>query len=303
MSPASPRSAPASTRRGAARAAVPLRPEPVGSPVNVAGGGPGFEAVAGGVRAVAALASREPGPAHGLPLWREGFAAYDWLLLRTSTVYFGLGAPKGDGAAVVTVPGFLGTDTYLLELHWWLRRMGYNAYASRIGRNADCPNLLLSRLLATVERAHRDTGRRVHLIGHSLGGVLARSAASHRPDLVASVVSLGSPFRGIRSHPIVLRTRDVVRRIVFGRPERQFLPAQCYTGTCTCAFVEALDRFPSAVRELAVYSRSDGVVDWRMCITGDADKDREVLGTHVGMAFNPFVYRLLAEFFAGPARA
>jgi pimeloyl-ACP methyl ester carboxylesterase len=246
-----------------------------------------------------APSEREPGPAPGLPLWREGFAAYDWLLLRTSTVYLGLGLPKGDGSAVVTVPGFLGTDTYLLELHWWLRRMGYRAYASRIGRNADCPNLLLARLLATIERAHSETGRRVHLIGHSLGGVLARSAASHRPDLVASVAALGAPFRGIRSHPIVLHTRDVVRRIVFGRPERQFLPSQCYTGACTCAFVEALDRFPDTVCELAVYSRSDGVVDWRVCVTGEPGKDREVLGTHVGMAFNPFVYQLLAEFFAG----
>jgi pimeloyl-ACP methyl ester carboxylesterase len=44
----------------------------------------------------------------------------------------------------------------------------------------------------------------VHLIGHSLGGVLVLSAASLRPDIVASVITLGSPFRGIRSHPMVL---------------------------------------------------------------------------------------------------
>jgi len=245
--------------------------------------------------------SREPGPAHELPIWREWLSGLDWMLLRTSTVYFGIGLPEGDGSAVVTVPGFLGTDTYLLELHFWLRRMGYRPYASAIGRNADCPNLLLSRLLKTIERAHRDTGRRVHLIGHSLGGILTRSAASHRPDLVGSVVSLGAPFRGIRSHPVVLRTRDVVRRFLSGLPSRQFLPPGCYTGACTCGFVEALDRFPSDVRELAIFSRGDGVVDWRMCITGDPAKDREVLGTHVGLAFNPFVYRLLAEFFAAPA--
>jgi hypothetical protein len=248
--------------------------------------------------AMSPVVTREHEPAHELPIWREWLAGFDWVLLRTSTAYFGVGLPKGDGSAVVTVPGFLGTDTYLLELHYWLRRMGYRPYASKIGRNADCPNLLLSRLITTLERAHRETGRRVHLIGHSLGGVLARSAASHRPDLVASVVSLGAPFRGIRSHPVVLRTRDVVRRFLSGLPSRQFLPPGCYTGTCTCGFVEALDRFPSDVRELAIFSRGDGVVDWRMCVTGDGSKDREVLGTHVGLAFNPFVYRALAEFFA-----
>jgi pimeloyl-ACP methyl ester carboxylesterase len=235
---------------------------------------------------------------HDLPIWREAFAFYDWILLHASTVYYGLGVPRGDGSAVVTVPGFLGTDTYLLEFGTWLWRMGYRPYQSSIGRNADCPNSLLQRLLVTIERAHADTGRRVHLIGHSLGGILARSAGSHRPDLIASVTSLGAPFRGIRSHPIVLRTHDVVRQMVFGRDDNQFLPAGCYTGACTCAFVEALDRFPGEVRELAIYSRGDGIVDWRMCVTGDTKKDREVLGTHVGLAFNPFVYRLLAEFLA-----
>jgi pimeloyl-ACP methyl ester carboxylesterase len=233
-----------------------------------------------------------------LPIWREGFAAYDWVLLHSSTVYYGIGVPRGDGAPVITIPGFLGTDTYLYELHWWLSRVGYRPFRSGIGRNADCPNTLMSLLLERIEEAHRATRRRVHLVGHSLGGILARSAGANRPDLVASVITLGAPFLGIRSHPIVLRTRDLVRWIVFGRGTNQFLPAGCYTGHCTCAFVEALDDFPDSVRQLAVYSRSDGIVDWRMCVTGDPAIDREVLGTHVGLAHNPFVYRLIAEFLA-----
>jgi pimeloyl-ACP methyl ester carboxylesterase len=207
--------------------------------------------------------------------------------------------PAGDGSAVVTVPGFLGTDTYLYELRTWLSRVGYRPYDSRIGRNADCPNLLLQRLLATIELAHTETARRVHVIGHSLGGVIARSAGAHRPDLVASVTTLGAPFRGIRSHPIVLRTHDIVRQIVMGRDSNQFLPPACYTGGCTCAFIEALGSFPRNVRELAIYSRGDGVVDWRMCVTGDPCKDHEVLGTHVGLAFNPFVYQTLGNFLSG----
>jgi triacylglycerol lipase len=235
---------------------------------------------------------------HELPLWRELFTSYDWLLLHTSVVWFGLGVPGGDGSAVVTVPGFLGTDLYLTEMNLWLDRLGYAAHRSDIGRNADCPNHLLERLAKTIEQAAGATGRRVHLIGHSLGGVIARSAAAQRPDLVASVTTLGSPFRGIRSHPIVLRTRDVVRWLMFGRPSAQFLPPACYTGRCTCAFVEGLEAFPSDVRELAIYTRGDGIVDWRMCITGARAKDREVLGTHIGLAFNPFVYQAVAEFLA-----
>lgn len=234
-----------------------------------------------------------------MPLWRESFAGFDWLLLHASTVYYGLGVPRGSGEAVITIPGFLGTDTYLYEMHWWLSRIGHRPFRSGIGRNADCPNTLLERLLGRIQEAHAVTGRRVHLVGHSLGGVLARSAGAQRPDLIASVITLGAPFRGIRSHPIVLHTRDVVRRLVFGRQTDQFLPIGCYTGHCTCSFVEALDvGFPPTVRQLAIYSRSDGIVDWQMCVTGDTGLDREVLGTHVGLAHNPFVYRLVAEFLA-----
>jgi triacylglycerol esterase/lipase EstA (alpha/beta hydrolase family) len=233
---------------------------------------------------------------HGLPLWRELFTAYDWWLLRTSAVWFGAGVPRGDGSPVITIPGFLGHDRYMVDLHAWLERVGYVSYASEIGINADCPNLLQTKLIRTLERAHIETGRRVHLIGHSLGGILARTAATRRPDLVASVTTLGAPFRGIRSHPVVIRTRDIVRTIMFGRPAGQYLPSGCYTGQCTCDFIEALDRFPAKVRELAIYTRADGIVDWRMCVTGDPAKDREVLGTHIGLAFNPFAYQLIGEF-------
>jgi triacylglycerol esterase/lipase EstA (alpha/beta hydrolase family) len=239
----------------------------------------------------------------GLPLWREVFTPFDWWLLHTTPTWLGLGVPRGNGEPVITVPGFLGTDAYLLELQWWLGRVGYTAFSSDIGRNADCPNVLTGRLAATVRRAHETTGRRVHLIGHSLGGVLARSVAAQLPASVASVTTLGSPFRGIRSHPVVFQTSELVRTVVLGRPSRQFLPRGCYTGRCTCEFVEALDAFPANVRELAIYTKSDGIVDWQLCRTGDPAKDHEVLGTHIGLAFNPFVYRRLGDFLAGDTRA
>jgi len=88
-----------------------------------------------------------------VPIWRERLAGFDWLALRTSAVFYGCGVPRGDGAGVVLVPGFLGTDWYLLELHGWLARIGYRPYLSRIGRNAECLDLLSDRLLETVETA------------------------------------------------------------------------------------------------------------------------------------------------------
>ena len=65
-----------------------------------------------------------------MPLWRETLFGLDWLALRASPVFCGFGVPRGDGSAVVLVPGFLGTDWYLLDLYGWLGRLGYPPYAA-----------------------------------------------------------------------------------------------------------------------------------------------------------------------------
>ena len=135
------------------------------------------------------------------------------LLLHAAPVYYGFGIPRGNGSGVVIIPGFLGTDLYLTELHGWLDRIGYRPYFSGIGINADCPNLLIQRHLnETIERALDETGRKIHLIGHSLGGVIARSVAGQRPKDVASVITLASPFRGAVTNRTILHAAEAVRK-------------------------------------------------------------------------------------------
>jgi hypothetical protein len=98
--------------------------------------------------------------AMGLPLWREALVGLDWLSLRASAVYRAIGIPLGDGSAVVLIPGFMGSDRYLGDLHGWLRRIGYQPHMSGIGRNMDCPNVLTDLLKITIDHAHAQTGRR-----------------------------------------------------------------------------------------------------------------------------------------------
>lgn len=228
------------------------------------------------------------------PLWREAFVGLDWLALRSSPVYYGFGVPRGDGSAVIVVPGFLGTDGYLQEIYFWLRRIGYRPYMSRIGWNAECINTLVDRLSETVAKAQAETRGKVHLVGHSLGGVIARSAAAQRPDRVASVITLGSPFRGIRSHPLVLAAGERVRERI--RRQTGNLQPDCYTGYCGCDAVTAVQKpFPESVLQSAIYTKSDGVVDWHVCVTDDPAASFEVSGTHVGLVFNGSVYSLIAK--------
>jgi len=237
------------------------------------------------------------------PIWREAFVGLEWLALRASPVFYGLGVPRGDGAAVIAVPGFMGTDFYLQEMNGWLRRIGYRSYLSNIGRNADCLDLLVDRLLQTIQKAYDDTHGMVHLIGHSLGGLLALSAASLRHDIVASVITLGSPFRGIRSHPVVLEMSKVVRERIRNVRRGETRPA-CFTGYCDCEAVNALQiPCPHPIPHTAIYTRTDGVVDWRVCVNNDPSTDVEVQSTHIGLAFNPWVYEEIANRLSQAGRA
>jgi len=231
-----------------------------------------------------------------IPIWKEVLFGAELLLLHASPVYYGLGIPRGDNSAVVVIPGFLGTDLYVTHLHAWLERIGYRAYLSGIGLNAECPNLLIRyRLAATITKAVEETGRKVHLIGHSLGGIIARAVATQRPRDVASVITLAAPIRGTVMHPSIVRAAKVVRSQILSQHGAGVLP-DCYTPRCTCDFLSSLRcTVPASIAETAIYTKDDGIVDWRYCRTGDSDVDFEVPGTHVGLVFNPAVYTIIAE--------
>ncbi len=251
-------------------------------------------------RRVAIKESQPDNESVSLPIWQELMVGVEMLYLRISPVYWGWGVPHGDGSAVVVVPGFMGTDHYLAPFRDWLHRIGYKPWYSNIGFNAECPNLLLEyHLLKTIEQAYEATGKKVHLIGHSLGGMMARAAAVQARERIASVITLAAPFKGVRIHPSLFRTVEVVRRQILERHGDGVLP-NCYTGKCTCDFLQGLiKKFPRGVRQTAIYTKTDGIVDWQVCVTGDPAVDFEVSATHLGMVFSPIVYDLVARRLAG----
>lgn len=233
------------------------------------------------------------------PIFSEALCALEFLALRLSPAYHGTGVPRGDGSAVVLVPGLLGMDLGMCELHAWLKRIGYRPYYSGIVLAADCPNDLLRRLDATIDRAWAETGRRVHLIGHSLGGIFARSAAVRRPDRISSVISLGSPYRGLVMHSWVLGLSNAVRGWI--RSTHPGVPRECASSRCRCDFGRSLGRrWPRSVRQTTVYTKCDGIVDWRYCVSGKRDVDVEVVGTHIGLPVNARVFWHIAQRLAAP---
>lgn len=230
------------------------------------------------------------------PLWRESMFGLDWLSLRSSPLYYGWGVARGHNEPVVVVPGFLASDISLFELYGWLGRIGYRPYFSNIGRNADCPNTLASLLARRVRDVYEETGHRVRLVGHSLGGMLARSVALENPEHVSMVISMGSPFRDtVRAHPVILAATQALRSGPSSHIGRNVKPS-CFSGHCTCDFVRnMLSPARFRVDRYAIYSRHDGVVDWQSCVEDDPALNSEVNCTHIGMAFHPGVYQVLAE--------
>ena len=126
--------------------------------------------------------------------------------------------------------------------------------------------------------------------------MLAKSLVQRVPDAVDRVVTLGSPFRDlVRAHPAVVGLWDELKAAkgpLVGRDLR----ASCGTGHCLCSFVRHLTQ-PDAleVAQFAIYSKRDGVVEWQSCVEDEPDRNSEVHCTHLGMAFDPGVYRALAQ--------
>ena len=230
----------------------------------------------------------------------------DWLSLRLSPVYFGRGVPRGDGGPVVLVPGFMTTDAYLLEMYFWLQRVGYTPFLSSIGVNANCIRALTNRLTKTVDRVYAETGRPIRIIGHSLGGSLARRAALRRPDIIEQLISLGAPLQSLQAHPALMAPAQWVgRRVKHAPPSRD---ATRWLGNrlhhdCECLADHCVPIPPASVRRAALYTRNDGVIDWRNCLEPDPSLNHEVGGTHLGLAFNHRAYRVIAELLPQTAAA
>ena len=128
------------------------------------------------------------------------------------------------------------------------------------------------------------------IIGQSRGGIFARVLAVRRPDLVSGVVTLGSPtVNQLRAHPFVLAQIFLVGTLGTGRIPGMFRMS-CLRGACCHDFRhDVVADFPPEVGYTALYSRTDGVVDWRACLDPAAEQI-EVRASHLGMGMNAEVY-------------
>ena len=218
-------------------------------------------------------------------------------LHRRDTPY-ALRVPEPGLEPVVLVPGFMAGDGSLGLMSRHLRGLGYRTYRSTMHANVGCTREASEVLEQRIEAIAAKRGRKVTIVGHSLGGLMARGLAGRRPDLVDGIVTLGSPILAPgAAHPILLFDLKVLTRLQRAGLGRM-MGEDCTSGACAQVSWEQ-SRVPLArgVPFTSVFSRRDGIVDWRSCLDPQA-KTVEVLTSHLGMAFDPVVLDIVVESLA-----
>jgi len=197
---------------------------------------------------------------------------------------------RGDGHPVLVIPGFVTTDLSTTVLRRFLKSHGYDAYAWELGRNLGPRAIGLQgeKLIARLEAIHAATGKKISIVGWSLGGILARQLARRRPDLVRQVISLGSPFTGDPRATNVWKAYE-------------FLTGQRLKDPDTQAQLRESHEVPP-VPSTAIYSKADGIVAWQNCMEPEATTtdNIEVPGSHFGLGVNGLVFLAVADRLAQP---
>jgi pimeloyl-ACP methyl ester carboxylesterase len=189
-------------------------------------------------------------------------------------------AARGSGQPVIVLPGFLSPEMTTARLREFLARQDFLAHSWTCGLNVGP----MPRVIGEVERQLRETaaaaGTKVNLVGVSLGGTIAREVAKSSPDLVASVVTLVSPIHLPVTTPLAPLAEAA--SLLWDMEELEALSAIAE---------------PPPVPLTAVFSRDDGVIDWRAAVPAPSEMVEivEVSGPHMTVCSNPQVQRIVAH--------
>jgi len=204
-----------------------------------------------------------------------GALAAAWPLLAT--------APRGDGHPVLVLPGLMAGNPDTTVLRTALRALGHDVSGWTIGVNRGPTVRVVARLRAHLEMLRRRSGRRVSIVGWSLGGLYAQELARAAPGSVRGIVTLGSPV--VRSAPWLRTASGLVDR------------AGPLSGGLAPLPRPWAERGSLRVPATSVYTRADGIVHWSSCRyeLRSRRENIEVRGSHLGLAVNPAVLWVLAD--------
>jgi dienelactone hydrolase len=212
--------------------------------------------------------------------------------------------PNGDGHTIITIPGFMGADGSTSQLRRFLVKRGYNAIPWSKGRNAadkqpssldaflEYRESIEDEVAEQVRSEFERSGRKVTLIGWSLGGLYSVALAHRFPQWIRQVITLGTPFgdpRGTSLYNILGRVYN--NEVEVDEEALQRWVQHTYRGG------------DLRVPILTLYSESDGIVGAGIArCEGDPRyvTNIAVMASHVGFPFNPLVYGVIANHLVEP---
>jgi len=196
-------------------------------------------------------------------------------------------APRGDGHPVLALPGFLASDLSMAPMRRYLKELGYDAHSWNMGRNLGGVASKRAALRDLLKQIHETTGRKVSIIGWSLGGIYARDLALQLPDMVRSVITLGSPFANDITATNATRLYEALSgESINDNPEIR----EAIAGDLP-------------VPATSIYSRTDGIVNWRTSLlrpSSTAENIEVHLASHIGLGVNPAALWAVADRLAQP---
>jgi pimeloyl-ACP methyl ester carboxylesterase len=207
--------------------------------------------------------------------WEAGALVPAWPVLQR--------APHGDGHAVIVFPGLSASDSSTLPLRRYIQSLGYEVSGWNQGFNFGARAGVMNAAIRQVQDTFHATGSKVSLIGWSLGGIYAREIAKMLPDMVRSVITMGTPFAGSPRSTNAWKIYELTsgRRIEqdSGRYDLPVAPL---------------------VPTTSLFSRTDGIVAWQASIQTPSQNNAnteniEVIASHVGIGVNPSAWWAVAD--------
>lgn len=229
---------------------------------------------------------RPASPPHPLLTLVEGRAVLEYGSFIALRGLLGM-LPKGDGHAVIVLPGFMASDASTAPMRRLLSSLDYQPHGWGLGRNMRIDldrERAMQDLLCRVAEA---SGRKVSLIGWSLGGVFAREIAKAHPDKVRQVISLGSPISNDRRHSNARRLFEYLNGT-----EPEPVREGRYRDLASAP----------PVPTTSILTKTDGIVGWRGSVQAPGKQTENIVvhASHVGLGVNPAVMLAIADRLAQP---
>ena len=223
-------------------------------------------------------------PPSTLLLAMEGRAMLEWASFALAWPLL-KNAPRGDGHPVLVLPGMCAGDNSTIPLRRFLSHLGYDAQPWGQGLNFGPRDHVIRGMVDQIRGMEREHGRKVTLVGWSLGGAMAHALALRMPQRIRQVVTLGSPLSG---HPKGTNVGRLFHLVSGFHADDERL--------------HALINGEPQVPTTSIMSKTDGIVSWRMSLARESkiSENIEISATHMGMGANPAVLWAIADRLAQP---